>query len=86
MNFLIYCHIFPHICIILVVITNVFNDLGDFLNNFLSSSFNSVRQKTPSVSTFNITGATGLEKGQTQRARFGNFETHPAGQRRPAAQ
>jgi len=56
MNFVVYCHIFPHICIILVVITNVPNDFGDFLNNPLSSGFNSVWQKTPSVSIFDFSG------------------------------
>ena len=33
MNFVVYCHIFQYIFIILVVITNVLNDFGDFLNN-----------------------------------------------------
>ena len=82
MNFLVYCHIFQHICIILVVITIVLNDFGDFLNNPLSFGSNSVWQKTPSVSIFDFTGATGLQKGQGQRARFEIFETHLAGQRR----
>ena len=49
---------------------------GDFLNNPLSSGSNSVWQKTPSVSIFDFPGATGLEKGQGQGPRFGNFETN----------
>ena len=75
MNFVVYCHIFPHICIILVLITNVLNDFGDFLNNPLSSGFNSVWQKRPSVSIFEFSGATGLGIEQTQSPRFRNFET-----------
>ena len=75
MNFVVYCHIFPHICIILVLITNVLNDFGDFLNNPLSSGFNSVWQKRPSVSIFVFLGATGLGIEQTQGPGFGNFET-----------
>ena len=74
MNFVVYCHIFPHICIILVVITNVLNDFGDFLNNPLSSGFNSVRQKTPFVSIFDFSGATGLGIEQTQSPRSRIFE------------
>ena len=74
MNFVVYCHIFPHICIILVVITNVLNDFGDFLNNPLSSGFNFVWQKTPSVSIFDFPGATGLGIEQTQSPRFRNFK------------
>lgn len=49
---------------------------GDFLNNPLSSGFNSVWQKTPSVSIFDFPGATGLEKGQGQRPHFGILETN----------
>ncbi len=64
MNFVVYCHIFQHICIILVVITNVLNDFGDFLNNPLSFGSNSVWQNTPLFSVFDFPGATGLEKGQ----------------------
>ena len=75
MNFVVYCHIFPHICIILVVITNVLNAFGDFLNNPLSSGFNSVLQKRPSFSVFDFPGATGLRIEQTQSPRFRNFET-----------
>ena len=75
MNFVVYCHIFPHICIILVVITNILNAFGDFLNNPLSSGFNSVLQKRPSFSIFEFTGATGLGIEQTQSPRFRNFET-----------
>ena len=77
MNFVVYCDIFQHICIILVVITNVLNDFGDFLNNPLSFGSNSVWQKTPIFSVFDFPGATVLEKGQGQRPRFGNFETNP---------
>ena len=75
MNFVVYCHILPHICIILVVITNALNDFGDFLNNPLSSGFNSVWQKRPSVSIFDFSGATGLGIEQTQNPRFRIFET-----------
>ena len=75
MNFVVYSHIFPHICILLVVITNVLNDFGDFLNNPLSSGFNSVLQKRPSFSIFDFPGATGLGIEQTQSPRFRNFET-----------
>ena len=74
MNFVVYCHIFPHIFIILVVISIVLNDFGDFLNNPLSSGFNSVWQKRPSVSIFEFSGATGLGIEQTQSPRFRNFE------------
>ena len=69
------CSLLPHICIILVVITNVLNDFGDFLNNPLSSGFNSVLQKRPSFSIFEFTGATGLGIEQTQSPCFRNFET-----------
>ena len=75
MNFVVYCHIFPHMCIISVVITNVLNDFGDFLNNPLSSGFNSVWQKRHSVSIFAFSGATGLRIEQTQSPHFRNFET-----------
>jgi len=75
MNFVIYCHIFPHISIILVVITIILNDFGDFLNNPLSSGFNSVWQKRPSVSIFDFSGATGLGIEQTQSPRFRIFQT-----------
>ena len=74
-NFVVYCHLFPHICIILVVITNVLNAFGDFLNNPLSSGFNSVLQKRPSFSIFDFPGVTGLGIEQTQSPGFGNFET-----------
>ena len=77
MNFVVYRHIFQHICVILVVITNVLNDFGDFLNNPLSFDSNSAWQKRPSVSIFDFPGATGLEKGQGQRPRFKNFEMQP---------
>ena len=72
MNFVVYCHIF---CIILVVITNILNDFGDFLNNPLSSGFNSVWQKRPFVSIFEFSGATGLGIEQTQSSLFRIFET-----------
>ena len=75
MNFVVYCHIFPHICIILVLFTNVLNDFGDFLNNPLPSGFNSVWQKRPSVSVFDFSGVTGLGIEQTQSPRFRIFET-----------
>ena len=64
-----------HICIILVVITNVLNSFGDFLNNPLSFSYNSVWQKTPCVSIFDFSGATGLGIEQTQTPCFRIFET-----------
>src|SRR4051812_47766875 len=60
----------PHICIILVVITIVLNNFGDFINNPLSSDFNSDWQKKPSVSIFDFSGATGLGIEQTQSPRF----------------
>jgi hypothetical protein len=47
---------------------------GDFLNNIFSD-FNSVWHKTPSISTFDFLGATGLEKVQGQGPRFGIFDT-----------
>src|SRR4051812_37355672 len=75
MNFVVYCHIFSHICIILVVITIVLNDFGDFLSNPLSSSSNSYWQKRPYVSIFYFSGATGLRIEQTQNPRFRIFET-----------
>jgi hypothetical protein len=40
--------------------------MGNFLNNPLYSGFNSVWQKTLSISIFYFPGATGLEKGQGQ--------------------
>jgi hypothetical protein len=46
---------------------------GDFLNNPLSRGFNSVLQKIPFVSIFDILGDTELEKQQRQRPRFGFF-------------
>ena len=49
---------------------------GDFLNNPLSSGFNSVWQKRPSVSIFAFSGATGLGIEQTQSPGFRNFETN----------
>ncbi len=49
---------------------------GDFLNNPLSSGSNYVWQKTHLFSIFDFPGATGLEKGQGQGPRFGNFETN----------
>ena len=76
MNFVVYCHILPHICIILVVITNVLNDFGDFLNDPLSSGFNSVWQKRLSVNIFDFLGATGLGIEQTQIPGFRNFEAN----------
>ena len=75
MNFVVYCHILPHIFIILVVITNGLNDFGDFLNNPLLFGFNSVWQERPSVSIFDFSGATGLGIEQTQSPRFRIFET-----------
>ena len=74
MNFVVYFHIFPHICILLVVIINVLNAFGDFLNNPLSFGFNYVWQKRPYVSIFDFSGATGLGIEQTQSPRFRNFE------------
>jgi hypothetical protein len=43
-------------------------DFGNFLNNPLSFGFNSLWQKT-FFSVFDFPEATGLEKGQGQRAR-----------------
>jgi hypothetical protein len=45
-------------------------DFGDFPNNPLSFVFNSLWQKT-FFSVFDFLGATGLEKGQAQRAQLG---------------
>ena len=59
----------------MIVITNVLNDFGDFLNNLLSSGSNSVLQKRPSFSIFEFTGATGQGIEQTQSPRFRIFET-----------
>jgi hypothetical protein len=64
MNFVVYCHILPHICILYNVIFIFYIVFGDFLNNPLSSGSNSVWQKTPSVSIFEFSGATGLKKGK----------------------
>jgi hypothetical protein len=50
-------------------------DFGDFPNNPLSFSFNSLCQKM-FFSVFDFPGATGLKKGQGQGAWFGNFETN----------
>ena len=72
------CSLLPHIPTYLhhiVLITNVLNDFGDFLNNPLSSGFNCVWQKTPSVNIFDFTGATGLGTEQTQSPHFGIFKT-----------
>jgi hypothetical protein len=49
---------------------------GDFPNNPLSSGFNSVWQKTPSVSIFGFSEATGLEKRQDHGPHFEIFETN----------
>jgi hypothetical protein len=45
---------------------------GDFLNNHLSSGFNSLWQKTPYVSIFDFRRAMGLEKGKV-RGHTSNF-------------
>jgi hypothetical protein len=49
-------------------------DFGDFQNNPISLSFNSIWQKTPSISIFDFLGAMRLQTGQGQRTWFGNIE------------
>jgi hypothetical protein len=51
-------------------------DFGDFLNNPLSFGFNSLSQKPCFKHFFYFPVATGLGKGQGQRAQLGNFETN----------
>jgi hypothetical protein len=55
------------------------NILEDFLNNPLSSSFNSVWQKMALFSVFDITEATGLQKGQGQGPCFEIIERNKMG-------
>jgi hypothetical protein len=71
-----YGHILPHIFILYNIISMFFDVFWDFLNNPLSFGYNSVWQKTPLFSVFDFPAATGLEKGQGQRPRFGIFETN----------
>jgi hypothetical protein len=63
---------FPHICILSNVISMFYIVFGDFLNNHLSSGFNSLWQKTPYVSIFDFRRAMGLEKGKV-RGHTSNF-------------
>jgi hypothetical protein len=46
MNFVVYCCIFPHICMLYNIISMFYIDFGDFLNNVLSFGFNSLWQNT----------------------------------------
>jgi hypothetical protein len=64
-----------------------YNDFGDFLNNPPSFGSNSVFQKNIFFSVLDFLGASGLQKGQGQRARFRIFDTNAIGKRwRPGAQ
>jgi hypothetical protein len=74
MNFVVYCHIFPHIYILYNVISMFYIDLEDFLNNPLSSGFNYVWQKIPFVSVFDFQGATGHEKRARSESIVQKFE------------
>jgi hypothetical protein len=51
-------------------------DFGDFSNNPLSFGSNSLCRETHFFSVIDIPGATGLEKGQGQGARLGNFKAN----------
>jgi hypothetical protein len=65
-----------------IIVYEFLDDLWDFPIKFLYFCFNPIWQKTPSLSIFDITRATGLQKRQGQRPRFKNFETYPPVQRR----
>ena len=56
-----------------------YNDFGDFLNNPPSFGSNSVFQKPSFFSVLDFPGASGLQKGQGQRARFRIFEANAMG-------
>jgi hypothetical protein len=56
-----------------------YNDFGDFLNNPPSFGSNSVFQKNVFFSVLDFPGASGLQKGQGQRAWFRIFETDAMG-------
>ena len=56
-----------------------YNDFGDFLNNPPSFGSNSVFQKSCLFSVLDFPGASGLQKGQGQRARFRIFEANAMG-------
>ena len=59
-----------------------YNDLGDFLNNPPSFGSNPVFPENILFSVSDFPGASGLQKGQGQRARFRIFETKTMGQSR----
>jgi hypothetical protein len=63
MNFALYYNEFPHICNIYDDIYMFYDVLGDFLNNPLSSGSNSVWQKMPPFSVFDITTTARLQQG-----------------------
>jgi hypothetical protein len=56
-----------------------YNDFEDFLNNPPSFGSNSVFQKNVLFSVLDFPGASGLQIGQAQRARFRIFETNTMG-------
>jgi hypothetical protein len=56
-----------------------YNDFGDFLNNPPSFGSNFVFQKNIFFRVLDFPGASGLQKGQGQRARFRIFETNVMG-------
>jgi hypothetical protein len=57
----------------------LYNDFGDFLNNPPSFGSNSIFQKNGIFSVLDFSGASGLQKGQGQRARFRIFKTNVMG-------
>ena len=56
MNFIIYCCIFPHICILYKVIFMFYNVLWGFFVDPLSLVFNSAEQENPILCIFKFQG------------------------------
>ena len=62
MNFVVYCVIFQHICILFTVISMFYIDFGDFPNDPLYLGYNSAEQENPVLCIFDFQGPSGTQK------------------------
>ena len=70
MNFVVYCHIFQHICILFNVISMFYIDFWGFSNDPLYLGYNSAEQENPVLCIFNFQGPSWTQKD------LGFFEKH----------
>ena len=62
MNFVVYCHIFQHICILFTVISIFYIDFWGFSNDPLYLGYNSAEQENPVLCIFDFQGPSRTQK------------------------